>query len=113
MTKVTRTTNRIHFTDLSSTRFEDLGMQLVYRLHRWEEIHHDGRTGSDAGVDIRAIERLDDASLRHWHVQCRRYEKASAATLKKAVDDILLKAPTPPDVLLVILACDVSLDART
>jgi Restriction endonuclease len=112
MTKPTRTTNRLHFTDLSHTRFEDLAMQLVYRLHRWEQIHHDGRAGSDDGVDIRAVERLDDESLRQWFVQCRRYKKASAATFKKAVDDALEKAKQPPDVLLTVVACDVSMKAR-
>jgi Restriction endonuclease len=113
VTNPTRTTNRLHFTDLSHTRFEDLAMHLVYRLHRWEDIHHDGRTGSDDGVDIRAVQRLEDQSVRSWFVQCRRYGTASAATLKKAVDDALAKAGNAPDVLLVIIACDVTLDART
>lgn len=112
MAKPTKTTNPIHFTDLGHERFEDLCMQLVFRLHRWEDINHDGRAGGDEGVDIRAIQRLDDNSLRHWYVQCRRYKKAGPRVLKGAVDDALAKAVASPDVLLVVIACNVSLKAR-
>lgn len=88
-------------------------MQMVYRLHKWEKIDHDGRSGSDDGVDIRAIERLDDSSLRDWFVQCRRYQRVAAAELKRAVDDTLKKVNSAPEVLLVIVGCNPSLKART
>ncbi len=109
----TRTTNRIHFEDLHDRRFEDLCLQLIYRSNIWDEIHHDGRVGSDDGVDIRATELLQNGARRNWFVQCRRYKKAAAAELKKAVDDTLEKTDTAPDILLVIVACDVSLRSRT
>jgi Restriction endonuclease len=101
------------FTDLHDRRFEDLCMQMVYRLLKWEQIDHDGRSGSDAGVDLRAIEQLDDGSLRDWFVQCRRYQKVAAAELQRAVNDTLKKVDRAPEVLLVVVACDVSLRART
>lgn len=107
----TRTTNRLHFTDLEPNRFEDLCLALVYLLHPWVKIQHYGRLGDDGGVDIFAQERVVDESVRTWYVQCRRYKKATKATLKKAVDDALAKAPAVPNVLLVILACDVRREA--
>jgi hypothetical protein len=113
MAKPTRTTNRIHFTDLNDQRFEDLCMQVVYRLHKWEKIDHDGRSGGDDGVDIRAAERLDNGLQRDWFVQCRCYQRVAAAELKKAVNDTLEKVETPPEVLLVVVGCDVSLRARS
>ncbi len=113
MKNPTRTTNRIHFDDLNDRRFEDLCLQLVYRSNTWEDIYHDGRVGSDDGVDIRATELLQNGARRNWFVQCRRYKKAASAELKKAVNDTLKKEKTPPDILLVIVACDVSLKART
>ncbi len=113
MTKPTRTTNPLHFEDLDPRRFEDLALALVYRLRTWEDIHHDGRTGSDDGVDIRAIERSIDGSLRHWFVQCKRYQSFASAQARTAVDEALAKAAEPPDVLLLVLGCDVSLATRT
>ncbi len=63
MSKPTHTINPLHFEDLDPRRFEDLALALVYRLRTWEDIHHDGRTGTDDGVDIRAIEKAVDGSL--------------------------------------------------
>lgn len=113
MAKPTRTINRIHFEDLHDRRFEDLCLQLVYRSSTWLDIYHDGRVGSDEGVDIRSTELLENGAQRNWFVQCRRYRKAAKAELKKAVDDTLEKVEILPDILLVIVACDVSLNART
>jgi restriction endonuclease len=107
----TRTTNRLHFTDLDPTRFEDLCLALIYPLYPWVEIQHYGRLGSDGGVDIFAQEQLDDESVRRWYVQCRRYSRATRATLERAVDDALAKASEVPHVLLIVVACDVRRDA--
>lgn len=113
MAKPTQTTNPLHFEDLDPRRFEDLVLAFVYRLRTWEDIHHDGRTGSDDGVDIRAIERAIDGSLRHWFVQCKRYRSFASGQAKAAVDEALAKVSEPPDVLLLVLGCDVSLATRT
>lgn len=108
MPKPTRTINPLHFEDLDSRRFEDLALALVYRLRPWEDIHHDGRLGGDAGVDIRAIEKLADASLRYWAVQCKRYKSFAAAEAKAAMAEVVKGVATPPDVLLLVVGCDVS-----
>jgi hypothetical protein len=107
ITTPTKTTNRLHFTDLSPTRFEDLCHALVYSLKPWEDIRHYGRVGTDGGVDIFAVERLENNAQRVWLVQCRRAKAAGLSDLKRAVDDTLRGATTGPDVLLVVLACDV------
>jgi len=109
---VSRTTTRLHFDDLDPQRFEDLCLALIYPLNPWEDIRHYGRGGADGGVDILATERLADARSRDWVVQCRRYARATKATLEKAVRDALSKADSPPDVLLVAVSCDVSRSAH-
>lgn len=58
--KPSETTNRIHFTDLDPTRFEDFCLALIYPLHPWLDIRHYGRQGGDAGVDIYAKEQLEN-----------------------------------------------------
>lgn len=103
--KPTKTTNRIHFTDLDPIRFEDLAYALVEPLHRWLEIRHYGRSGGDGGVDIYA-KSVENDQERIWFIQCRRYKSATESILKKAVDDSLEKVSTPPEVLLVVIACD-------
>jgi hypothetical protein len=111
VTKPTRTTNRLPFTELDARRFEDLCLAILYKTRPWAELRHYGRLGADQGVDIFGRETLDNGLSRIWSVQCRRYEKAPAATLRRAVDDTIARAGTIPDVLLVIVACDVSRSA--
>ncbi len=103
-----RTTNKLHFADLDPLRFEDLCLGLLYPLHPWLEIRHYGRSGGDGGVDILALEAAGDGTTRTWFMQCKRYVRASKSTLTKAVDDALSMAASPPAVLLVVLACDVT-----
>lgn len=112
MTTPTKTTNRLHLTDLDATRFEDLCLALIYPLRTWEDIRHYGRMGGDGGVDIFARETVEDAKARQWFVQCRRYKRASKKDLLKAVDDAIGKSPEIPDVLLLVVACDVQRPAH-
>jgi hypothetical protein len=112
VTKPTQTTNRLHFSDLHHSRFEILVMIMLHEMHNWKDLHHDGQAGGDDGVDIRVEEKIDDGSIRHWYIQCRNYQRASKSVLTKAVDDTLEKSDDPPDVLLVVIGCDVTLKAR-
>lgn len=66
----------------------------------------------DGGVDILARERIENHPDRTWFIQCRRYSSASKTTLRKAVNDLLKKVNNPPEVLLVVVACDVSRNAH-
>jgi len=48
----------LHLEDLEPHRFEDLIRQLIYDFRQWRSIEATGRAGSDEGMDIRAIERV-------------------------------------------------------
>lgn len=111
MARPTRTTNRLPFTELEPRRFEDLALALLYKTRPWAELRHYGRSGADDGVDIFGREYIETGSERIWLVQCRRYEKAPASVLRRAVLDTLARVTSPPDVLLAVVACDVSRDA--
>jgi len=108
-----RTINRLHFDDLSPSRFEDLSLALVYRHKHWEDIHHDGRLGSDDGVDIRGVTTGDDGAIQIWVVQCKRYTKFTAADGRAAVREAVKKASVIPDVILLIVGCDVTVASRS
>jgi len=103
--KPTRTTNRLHFEDLEPSRFEDLCLAMVYRMNRWVEINHYGRSGSDEGIDIHAVEELEDGKRKAWFIQCKRWKKIT----KKELKDVADKAAQGhiPGVLLLVIACDI------
>lgn len=106
--QITKTINPLPFAELETRRFEDLCLALIYPTSKWIEIRHYGRTGSDDGIDIMARERLENERERLWFIQCKRHSKISASKLKKAVDEAIDKTTKPPDVLLVIVSCDIS-----
>lgn len=103
-----KTTNRLHFDDLDPKRFEDLCLAIVYRQNRWVDINHHGRSGSDEGIDIQAVDELENGTLRTWYVQCKRYQKITKADLRRVVEDLHMGTLTPPDILLLITGCDIS-----
>lgn len=105
----TRTINKIHFDDLSFSRFEDMCVQVVYRMRSWSSIQHFGRKGKDRGVDI-YTEITEDNVSEKWFVQCKRYEDISISELKRILDDVVLKNKTLPDKYLLVASCDVSRD---
>ena len=39
----TKTTNRLHFSDLEPLRFEDLCLNIIHRRNEWKDIRHYGR----------------------------------------------------------------------
>lgn len=106
--KPTRTINKIHFSDLSPDRFEDLCLSLIYALERWEEINHFGRLGTDDGIDIQTIQKSENDTKREWIIQCKRWQSLNIAEMKKTIDAVLNKRKKIPDTFLLIAACDVS-----
>lgn len=106
--KTTKTNGRLHFEDLDPLRFEDLSLSMVYRLNRWEEIHHFGRSGNDEGIDIQAVEELENGKRRTWFIQCKRYKNIANRGIKAFVDEIIKKSNTAPDILLLVVSCDLS-----
>jgi len=105
--KPTKTTNRIHFSDLDPLRFEDLCLSLSYRLKRWKRINHIGREGTDGGVDIQAEEEIENGYTRSWFIQCKRYKNFSNNNVNSVIDTILSNYDKP-DTLFLIVSCDVS-----
>jgi hypothetical protein len=106
--KTTRTTGKLHFDDLSPQRFEDLSLAMVYRLSHWSDIYHYGKVGADDGIDIYAEEELDNGKKRIWNIQCKRHKSFKKSQLENVIDKILNKNEKIPDVLLLIVACNIS-----
>jgi hypothetical protein len=103
----TRTTNRLHFEDLDPKRFEDFCHSLVFPMHKWQSMHHIGRSGDDGGRDIRATEAMADGTTRKWAIQCKRYKSLGPKQAKQVVKDALVDGEHV-DVLLLPVACPVS-----
>lgn len=101
-----KTTNKLHFEDLDPLRFEDLVVNLVYRKFNFKKVLHFGRSGSDDGVDIEAIE-IDNNSEKVWYIQCKRYKKFSNKDFDSVLTKILEKN-IKPDLLMIAVSCNVS-----
>lgn len=104
ISKVTKTTNRLHFSDLDPIRFEDLCLNIVYRMKSGAKINHYGRNGNDGGIDIEVLEEIN-SQIKRLYVQCKRYSKIQKNDIKKVIDKI---KDSPPQKLLLIVSCDVS-----
>jgi hypothetical protein len=102
----TQTTNRLHFSDLDPTRFEDFSYQLLQSHYKWIELIHLGRSGSDGGIDIRGTQKTADGK-ELWLIQCKRYLKLGNKDLSDMVDKLLQNVDRPDKILLVI-SCDIT-----
>jgi hypothetical protein len=124
-----KTLNPLHFEDLEPHRFEDLCRQLVYDLRDWTSIEALGRSGSDGGIDIRAIETEpaskdgsdgeqanDDASSlqkqRIWVIQCKRVKSITPKNVSEIVNDFFAQPHNEIYGYMLIGACDFSKAAR-
>ncbi|MGE5630667.1 MAG: hypothetical protein ACM3TR_06145 [Caulobacteraceae bacterium] len=106
--KPIKTIGKLHFEDLDPSRYEDLSLAMVYRLSRWIDIHHFGRKGNDDGIDIYAVEELENGAKRTWFIQCKRYSSISKGDLKEVVDKVISQNETIPDIFLLVASCDVT-----
>lgn len=124
---ITRTFNPLPFGDLEPHRFEDLVRQLVYDLRRWKSLEATGRSGSDRGADIRAVELIpmdeepekDDEEEpaqsfeeRNWIFQCKREKALPPKAIRNAVKESLSSVSQMPHGFVLATACDVSTAAR-
>jgi len=105
------TINPLHFEDLEPHRFEDLTRQLIYDFKDWQSIEATGRTGSDAGFDIRAWEKVpivirsdeEDVEIYDthkmegnlWMIQCKREHVIGPTKVSKIVREGI-KDGSPP-----------------
>jgi hypothetical protein len=125
----TRTINPLHFEDLEPHRFEDLVRQLVYGFRSWVMLEPLGRSGADAGIDIRGIERLspparpheatdevDDGDERNeertWFIQCKREKAFGPAKARAVAEAALAGAADAPHGFLLAAPCDLSKQTR-
>lgn len=105
---VTRTINQLHFEDLDPIRFEELILSMVYRMRRWDKLDHFGKKGSDDGIDIRAVEQLENGKNNTYYFQCKRYQKISNSIIKKIVDDFLVKNEFVPHFYVLVISCAIT-----
>ena len=101
---VARTFAPIHFEDLDPHRFEDLIRELIYDFRDWQSIEATGRSGDDAGFDIRAFEKVpplapaDDeeelAGAPHpmdgprWMIQGKREKTLTPSDVRRILADV-------------------------
>lgn len=102
---VTKTINQIHFEDLDPVRFEEMILSMVYRMKRWDKLDHFGKKGSDAGIDIRAIELLENGKSSTYYFQCKRYQKITKTIIKNIVDDYIKKNDCMPQFYVLVVSC--------
>lgn len=107
MTKPTKTINQIHFEDISPARFEDMCLQVVYRMRSWGKIDHYGRAGKDGAIDI-YTELSHDGTTESWVIQCKRYKSIKQSELIKIIDDFISKNKKFPDKYVLIISCDLT-----
>jgi hypothetical protein len=133
MPQPTRTLNPLHFEDLEPHRFEDLIRQLIYDFRQWRSLEATGRTGADAGIDIRAIERVGTADFisedevtngepipvrdiesqdRLWIIQCKRERQIGPTRVRNIVSTNLSSLTDKPYGYMLVAACDFSKSAR-
>lgn len=107
MNNPTRTTNKLHFDDLSWKRFEELVFEIVYTRYKWDELSPIGQMGKDGGVDILGVDK--DGST--WYIQCKNHQSFSKKDAQKAIDKIIDNYTIAKDnKLLIAVACNISLD---
>lgn len=102
---VTRTINQLHFEDLDPIRFEELILLIVYRMKKWDKLDHFGKRGPDKGIDIRAVEILENEENKTYYFQCKRYQKMNNSTIRKIIDDYLVKNDRVPSVYILVISC--------
>lgn len=104
----TRTYGPLHFTDLEPGRFEVLSLQIIYRMRRWEQLDHFGAAGSDDGIDINAVELLENGKRDTHHFQCKRYEKLNKSQIEKIVRGYVNDNTQPADYYYLVCGCNPS-----
>jgi len=77
-------------------------------MHRWFELNHFGRSGTDDGIDIQGIELLGNKKKRLWYFQCKRYKSMTKSDLEKIVDTIISKSNVIPDIIVAVVACNIT-----
>jgi hypothetical protein len=104
---VTRTYARLPLNDLSPERFEDLCLQVAYRMRIWTNLHHYGSAGQDGAIDIFG-EFEENCCLKTCVIQCKRVKNLTSKNAKEILNDFKDKNPSMPDEYILITACNPS-----
>lgn len=130
MPSVSRTLGPLHLEDLEPHRFEDLIRQLLYDFRPWQDLEATGRSGSDAGFDVRATEVLGSAdqpieaviaegeevlptvTKRQWLVQCKREKSIGPKKIEAYLDGLPNAHETGLHGIIFAAACDFSIESR-
>ena len=120
MNITTRTLNPLPFGHLEPSRFEDLVRQLTYGFRTWRSLEATGRSGSDAGFDIRGWEvvtnveaEIDDPDSDHvWLIQCKREKAIGPKKLGQYFDDIPDEGKSALYGLVFAASCNLSKKSR-
>jgi hypothetical protein len=128
----TKTLHPLHFEDLEPHRFEDLIRQLIYDFRQWRSLEAIGRSGTDAGIDIRGIESIEQPDYtgepeiddeietardeppeqREWIIQCKRERRIGPKKVRSVVSAYLTEAAQVPYGYVLAAACDFTKAAR-
>ena len=101
----TRTINPLHFEDLDPIRFEELILAMVCKMKKWYKLNHFGKKGHDKGIDIRAVELLENGECITYNFQCKRYQKITKSIIKNIVDDYALNNSYRPEFYVLVVSC--------
>lgn len=104
---VTRTYAKLPFHDLSPERFEDICLQIAYRMRSWTDLHHYGVQGQDGAIDIFG-EFEEESCLKKCVIQCKRVKTLTAKEVKKILDDFKKKNLNLPDEYILMTSCNPS-----
>lgn len=108
MIKPSKTTNRIHFSDIEPSYFEHLGYALLQNEFSWSHLDHTGALGNDGGVDILGV--TEDNTT--YYIQVKRYKCLNVSQ----ISDILNKIVTHNEIdslsgVILLVGCDLSAKA--
>ena len=77
-------------------------------MRRWERLDHVGAGGADGGVDVCAIELLENGKQNTHFFQCKRYEKITKSQIVKIIEDYKRSNPIPADYYYLVCGCNPS-----
>lgn len=108
MTKPTKTTNRIHFSDIEPSYFEHLGYALLQNEFAWSHLDHTGALGNDGGVDILGLTE-DGIS---YYIQVKRYKSLNASQISEILNKIVVNNDVDSQTgVILFVGCDLSATA--
>lgn len=85
MATPTKTTNRIHFSDIEPSYFEHLGYALIQNEFTWSHLDHTGALGNDGGVDILGLTENNIT----YYIQVKRYKSLNVSQISEILNKIV------------------------